>query len=95
MRASRKYANYHYNPEYKVLYRELDDKKHLLWRPPFSGTPAFNAEIYNSFKNQINWLGYKLDGKRYICRAQEFELYKEEVNEGLQYALDAFFWTEA
>ena len=95
MRVSRKHPDHHYNPEYRVLYRELDNKKHLLWIPPFSGTTAFNADVYNSLKNQINWLGYKLDGKRYICRAQEFELYKEEVNEGLQYALDAFFWTEA
>lgn len=57
--------NYFYNPDTKSLYRIITENKHLLWRPDMRGCAAFNSEIYTSYKDRCENIGWitRIPGK--------------------------------
>jgi hypothetical protein len=79
--------NYFYNDETKALYRIITDNKHLIWRPEYRGLAAFNADIYNKYRNRCTIIGWitRIKGKpsyKYsmpILSSNGFDFWKEEI----------------
>jgi hypothetical protein len=78
--------NYFFNDESKVLYRIISENKHILWRPKYHGLPAFNAEIFNQYKDRclkIGWISRITDrpSYRYSMEIKDFDERKETIND--------------
>jgi hypothetical protein len=86
--------SYYYDPEDKVLFRiNIDEKKHLMWEPPFKGTPCFNKSIYDQYKDKAKTIGARSDKHKWSMPIELFEEKKKLVKYiDEQYGCDNFFW---
>ena len=82
------YKNYRFDEKKKILFRVITDNKHLLWRPDMKGCAAFNAEVYEKYRDKAEWIGWRveIDGKvfRYkmpVWGEAGFDEWKETLND--------------
>ena len=89
-----KYTNYNYDPRQSIVYRDLKDSKHLVWRPPYNGVPAFNADIINQYKKIAKWVGYRFGDQTYKIPMEYLLDFRHIINyQGeVQYILPKSDW---
>lgn len=75
---------------------KLDHSKHLLWRSPYSGSPAINAKLYNEYKDYFDEIQVETNKTTFWCKKSIFEQNKKEIMNGKekQYAVDKNIWWE-
>jgi len=73
----------------------LSDERHLLWKCPFLGSPAIDANMYDEVKSHIKRIYIRTQtGKRFKVSVDVFNAHKIRVNLGYypQYAMPYKYW---
>lgn len=84
-----------------VLLKDSMQSEHLMYKSPFSGSPAIDAvHVWDKYKNQINLIVcivHFKNGKisKFSISKEKFDSNKQPINYGtfgLQYAVPKNYW---
>ena len=89
---------YHLDKEKGVLFREVLTNKHLLWKPPFNGTPCIRKAVWDNYKDNpdVQWIGAKMvDGSKFRISKKLFNEHKKLIKFAEpQYGVEEYWWSK-
>jgi len=72
----------------------VDERSHLMWQPPYSGSPCIDAQTWDTYKDKVVGIKIKTEKRLFKVSKDTFEKHKELIDYGFgqQYGIPRKFW---